>query len=76
MVVGFKSFLCIDPNAVKDAPRPKPEEFKYSEPYLYGMSEQLLKEYPDSFKQVFGLATASQADINKVELCIGSTSSS
>ena len=30
------------------------------------MSEEVLKDYPESFKQVFGLATASQADINKV----------
>ena len=30
------------------------------------MSEELLKEYPESFKRVFGLDTASQADINKV----------
>ena len=69
MVLVYNSLLIVDPNAVKDAPRPKPEEFKYSEPYLYGMSEQLLKDYPDSFKQVFGLATASQADINKVSVC-------
>lgn len=58
--------LLLDPNAVKDAPRPKPEEFKFSEPYRYNISEEMLNDYPDSFKRVFGLDTASQSDINKV----------
>ena len=51
---------------MKDAPRPKPEDFKYSQPYLYNMTDSILNDYPEAFKRVFGLATASQADINRV----------
>ena len=55
---------------MKDAPRPSPEDFKYSQPYLYNMTDSILNDYPEAFKRVFGLATASQADINRVS-CLG-----
>ena len=30
------------------------------------MTDSILNDYPEAFKRVFGLATASQADINRV----------
>ena len=51
---------------MKDAPRPKADDFKYSEPYLYHMTEELLNHYPAEYKRAFGISTLGQADLNKV----------
>ena len=51
---------------MKDAPRPKAEDFKYSEPYLYHMTEDMLNEFPEDMKRVFGISTLGQSDLNKV----------
>ncbi|KNB43217.1 30S ribosomal protein S15 [Blastocystis sp. subtype 4] len=56
-----------DPKAVKDAPRPKAEDFKYSEPYLYHMTEDMLNEFPEDMKRVFGISTLGQSDLNKLK---------
>ena len=49
---------------MKDAPRPKAEDFKYSEPYH--MTEDMLNEFPEDMKRVFGISTLGQSDLNKV----------
>lgn len=56
----------LDPNAVKDAPRPTAEDFKYSEPYLYHMTSDMLDEFPEEMKRVFGISTLGQSDLNRV----------
>ena len=56
-----------DPNAVKDAPRPVRSDFKYSEPFLYHIPEEMLDEYPEAYKRAFGISTLSQADLNRVK---------
>lgn len=62
----WPSLWSLDPNAVKDAPRPKAEDFKYSEPYLYHMTEDMLNEFPEEMKRVFGISTLGQSDLNRV----------
>ena len=56
-----------DPNAVKDAPRPNVEDFKYSEPYLYHMTSDMLDEFPEEMKRVFGISTLGQSDLNRLK---------
>ena len=68
MVASFVFLTIVDPNAVKDAPRPVRSDFKYSEPYLYHIPEEMLDEYPESYKLAFGISTLSQADLNLVHV--------
>ncbi|KAK8814619.1 hypothetical protein WA556_006658, partial [Blastocystis sp. ATCC 50177/Nand II] len=56
-----------DPNAVKDAPRPTRDDFRYSEPYRFRITEEMLDGYPEEYKRVFGLDTMSQDDINRAK---------
>ena len=66
MVPFLQFFVILDPNAVKDAPRPVRSDFKYSEPFLYHIPEEMLDEYPEAYKRAFGISTLSQADLNRV----------
>ena len=66
MVASFVFLTISDPNAVKDAPRPVRSDFKYSEPYLYHIPEEMLDDYPESYKLAYGISTLSQADLNRV----------
>ena len=68
MVTPIAFLTTLDPNAVKDAPRPVRSDFKYSEPYLYHIPEEMLDEYPESYKLAFGISTLSQADLNRVHV--------
>lgn len=72
MVVHFPILWLVDPNAVKDAPRPVRDDFRYSEPYRFRITEEMLDGYPEEYKRVFGLDTMSQDDINRVIYCIHS----
>ena len=51
---------------MKDAPRPKPEDFKYSQPYLYNMTDSILNDYPEAFKRVFGVKKIVAAGYGKI----------
>lgn len=66
MVSSFPILWLVDPNAVKDAPRPTRDDFRYSEPYRFRITEEMLDGYPEEYKRVFGLDTMSQDDINRV----------
>lgn len=46
--------------------RPQPSDFKYVSPYKYGLTEEDLANYPKEYKQMLGLSTMNQHEINQV----------
>ncbi|KAK8793421.1 hypothetical protein WA158_004780 [Blastocystis sp. Blastoise] len=54
--------------AVEPAVRPTRKDYKYVSPYKYGLTDGDLSQYPPEYKQIFGLETMNQAEINQLNI--------